>query len=102
MSSVWLPFSNADIGLLWLLSDFYEGYKPNQTVQDFLPFTYVTTLLKDTEQISVPFWLTELNVEQKENQLFAPRKIKPMQSGFTVNYKSSYDVIKKTRKHLYH
>lgn len=72
MSSVWLPFSNADIGLLWLLSDFYEGYKPNQTVQDFLPFTDVTTWLKDTEQISVPFWLTELNVEQKEKSTFCP------------------------------
>lgn len=72
MSSVWLPFSNADIGLLWLLNDFYEGYKPNQTVQDFLPFTYVTTLLKGTEQISVPFWLTELNVEQKEKSTFLP------------------------------
>lgn len=68
MSSVGLQFSNADIGLLWLLNDLYiQGYKPDQTVQDFLPFTYVRILLKDWEQVSVPFWLTELNVEQKKS-----------------------------------
>lgn len=66
---------------------------PDQTVQDFLPFTKVSILLKDWEQVSVPFWLTELNVEQKKKSTSPPKIVKPTQSGFTVNDKSSWDVI---------
>lgn len=88
-----LPFSNADFGLLWLLNDLYiQGYKPDPTVQDFLPFTYVRILLKDRTGLCAFLTDWQLNVEQTKST--SPLKIvKPTQSGFTVNDKSSWDVI---------
>lgn len=75
----WMIFTSRDTNLIKL--------------QDFLPFTDVRILLKDWEQVSVPFWLTVLNVEQKKSTSAPLKIVKPTQSGFTVSDKSSWDVI---------
>lgn len=90
MWSEGLPFSNADIGLLWLLNDLYiQGYKPDQT--SFLSPMWVFYWRTENRSLCLFDWLNWML--NKKNRLPPLKIVKPTQSGFTVNDKSSWDVI---------